>query len=204
MSSIRSGVNLFSAKRSQVIFAILTWPELLGEPVREVAHASNVSLGLAQETLQLLEDNDILNADRHLSRASRSRLIDQWVSAYPANLSRQISLGTFSGDISRLRASESTIYISGEAASSELRRPENLILYSAVLPKELIVARRWRRDDEEPNILIRRQFWTEQRPLAPGVNPAPWLLTYADLLASGDSRQKEAAHALRDAHDRPE
>ncbi|PPF75504.1 hypothetical protein [Pseudoclavibacter sp. Z016] len=46
----RGGVNLFSVKRSQAIFAVLSWPELLGRPIREISRAAGVSLGQAQDT----------------------------------------------------------------------------------------------------------------------------------------------------------
>lgn len=59
-------------------------------------------------------------------------------------------------------------------------------------------ARRSRRNEEHPNIFLRRQFWcAPHEPEKPGVHEAPWLLVYADLLASNDSRQCEAAQQIR-------
>lgn len=195
----RGGVNLFSVKRSQVIFAILSWPGLLEAPVREVARTSGVSLGQAQETLELLTQYGFLDEDRQLLPRRAEQLIDQWAAAYPTGLGSQGKTGRFSGNFASLDPEAMVVYVSGEAAVPRLLRPETIVLYTEEFPTDLVRAHRWRRDEESPNIFTRRRFWQPpQGPAKPGVQVAPWLLIYADLLASGDSRQREAAALLRD------
>lgn len=194
----RGGVNLFSAKRSQVIFALLSWPPLLDGPVRELARTAGVSLGQAHDTLELLTQYGFLHENRRLAAAQRERLIDQWTAAYPTGLGSVARTDHFSGDWSDLNVADRAIYVSGEAAVPALLRPETVVLYTDGLPVELIRARRWRRDDARPNIFIRRLFWRSPQPPADsGIHDAPWPLVYADLLASKDSRQREAAERLR-------
>ncbi|ROR73464.1 hypothetical protein EDD31_1845 [Bogoriella caseilytica] len=193
------GVNLFSVKRSQVIFAILAWPELLDGPIREIAGTAQVSLGQAQHTLDLLTQFRLLDERKRLGPHLQDRLLDQWAAAYPAALGSAIKTARFSGEWMGYEASDRALYLSGEAAVPELIRPETAIFYTHGLPTELIRSRRLRRNTERPNIFFREQFWRPPQATGePGVHTAPWPLIYADLLASGDSRQREVAQALRD------
>lgn len=195
----RGGVNLFSAKRSQVIFAVLSWPELLERPVREIADAAGVSLGQAQETLELLTQYRFLDDRRRFQKSRREQLIDQWASAFPMGLGADSKTGRFSGDWGNFDPGQAAVYVSGEAGVPTLLRPETAVLYTEDFPTELIRTHRWRRNEARPNLFFRHQFW---RPLTasarPGVYQAPWLLVYADLLAANDSRQREAAEQLRE------
>lgn len=195
----RGGVNLFSTKRSQVIFALLSWPALLEGPVRKVAVTAGVSLGQAQITLELLIQYGFLDQRKQFLPGQRDRLLDQWAAAFPTGLGSASKTGRFSGESSRLDPGDSVVYISGEAAVPSFLRQETIVLYTDEFPTELIRTHRWRRDEEHPNIFLRRQFW--QPPHAtpgPGVYEAPFLLTYAELLASNDGRQQEAARSLRE------
>jgi hypothetical protein len=197
----RGGVNLFSRKRSQVIFAILCWPELLSAPIRALAAAATVSLGQAQETLELLGQYGFLNEGRRLLPNRSAELIDLWVAAYPAGLGSAAHSFRLSGDITRLHATDGAIYVSGEAAVPDLLRAETLVAYSDELPAEVIRRHRWRRDDERPTIQLRFQWFRHPGSSeGPGVHTAPPLLIYADLLASQDGRQREAAMQLREKH----
>lgn len=195
----RGGVNLFSTKRSQVIFALLTWPEYLERPVRELSRIAGVSLGQAQDTLELLARYGFLDEHKQFLRPQKEKLIDQWAAAFPTGLGSEAKTRRFSGDWHSLDPVETAVFISGEAAVPESLRPETAVMYADEGALELIRAHRWRRNDAQPNIYLRSRFW--QPPDAParsGVYEAPWLLIYADLLASNDSRQREAAAHLRE------
>jgi hypothetical protein len=196
----RGGVNLFSAKRSQVIFALLTWEDMLAGPVRELARTAGVSLGQAQDTLELLEHYGFLNDRRRLSRREREHLIDQWTAGYPVGLGARNKTGSFSGDFSSLSPTDAAIYVSGEAGAQSLRHPETIVLYTDTFPEGLIRANRWRRNEENPNIFLRHKFWTPPETGDAGILRAPWLLVYADLMASHDGRQAEAAQHLRESN----
>lgn len=198
----RGGTNLMSPKRAQMIFAILSWEHMLREPVRMLARTARVSLGQAQKTLDLLTHLGFLDENRRMLSSRREQLLEQWVQAYPAGLgSKQLSL-SMSGDPSLPVDSDSALVVSGESAVGEALRPETLTLYSSKPPADLIRARRWRREEERPNIFLKEQFWED-----PGASnqiattTAPPLLIYADLLATRDSRQVEIAQQFRKHRD---
>ncbi|NUL46538.1 hypothetical protein F7P69_15220 [Cellulosimicrobium funkei] len=200
----RGGVNLFSIKRSQVIFAILSWPELLDGPVREIATTSTVSLGQAQGTLDLLMQYGYLDEEKHFAPVRRESLIDHWAASYPSGLGAAAKTGRYSGTWNGLHVGETgeaSVCVSGEAAVPALLRAETAVLYTDEFPTALIRSQRWRRNDEQPNIFLRRRFWQPPGASAgPGVHNAPWLLVYADLLASNEGRQREVARQLREDH----
>lgn len=198
--------NLFSARRSQVIFALLVWPGLTDGPLRELSRVAGVSVGLAQSTMKLLDKTGFLQ-DASVRRLRHTvDLLDHWTAAYPTGLLPTLQIRDFSGDIDDIRSIEGddSLYVSGEAAARDLLRPVTLTLYTNDLNPRLPAINRWRTDGR-PNISIRRKFWTDPyvhsgRKNPDKIKPVPSLLIYADLIATGDSRQREAALRLREDH----
>lgn len=185
--------NLYSPRKAQVIFALITWPGLAGNSLRELARCAGVSLGLAQSTTASLAKVWQMDPIR-----DRDRLIDGWVSAFPYSLGNSLSLGAFNAE--QVRHFLGPLEISGEAAIQAELYPSRAIVYVRELRNDLVLLNRWR-SDEMPNVLVRRKFWTdpyrsdgedEQQP-----RDAPPLLVYADLLASDDPRAHGAAEMLR-------
>jgi hypothetical protein len=195
----RGGTNLFSEKRAQVIFAILEWPELLQDRLRVLASTAGVSIGQAQSTLGLLEELGFLDSSRRIIPQRREALTDQWVSAYQTGLRTTWSMDSFAADTIDFEDCGHTIFLSGESAVPHQIRAETTVIYASELPKNMIRRYRWRRNHEQPNIYLRKKFWsTPWLPETPGIYKAPKLLIYADLLASGNSRQREVATTMRD------
>ncbi|WP_461514907.1 type IV toxin-antitoxin system AbiEi family antitoxin [Rathayibacter agropyri] len=58
------------------------------------------------------------------------------------------------------------------------------------------------RSDRDPNILVRQVFWSDpgQQPGRQAIQKAPPLLVYADLLAAGEGRQRDAARSMREVN----
>jgi hypothetical protein len=198
--------NLFSPRRAQVVFALIAWPELSRATVREIATTAGVSLGLAHEGLELLEKNGYLESGHSRELRGRRELLDHWTATYPSGLSPTLDLAQFAGDIEavRLVSGDQPLYTSGESAVREVLRPVSLTIYVDHLDPRLPVINRWR-SDRQPNIAVRRKFWTDpsRDERWSGIpEPAPWPLVYADLMATGESRQREAAQQLREDHAR--
>lgn len=202
-SSSQSGTNLFSTKRAQVIFALLTWPKLIDAPLRRIAMVAGVSVGQAQQTMALLEENGetIDAAPRRF--VDEPTLFDRWVRAYASGLSRTLRIKDFYGDPHVLNPGERRLFLSGEVAMDNFMRGETATLYIDGPDPTLYARNRWRAD-REVNIFVRRKFWVAPDDVSsqPGVSLAPSTLIYADLIAADDGRQTEAAKWLRSHDDR--
>lgn len=179
--------NLYSSKRAQVVFALLTWVDLLGSSVRTVADAAGVSVGIAQSTTNELRRRGLWPDDE----SSRSTLIDGWAAAFPETLGRSLT-------IRGLRAEQfdqfyGPVLASGEAAPSAHLRATTGVVYVDELSTELLMMNRWRTDGPS-NLVVRRKFWSRPELLH---GEAPPLLVYADLQASDDPRVRSVANDYR-------
>lgn len=182
-----SPINLYSAKRAQVIFVLLTWRELLDESVRTIAEVAGVSVGLAQSTTNELRER-ALWPDRS---ENRSHLIDGWVAAFPETLARSLTLRSLRAE--RLDQFYGAVLASGEAAQSAQMRATSGVVYVDSLTNELLMMNRWRTDGS-PNLIVRRRFWSYTEP---DNREAPALMIYADLHASDDPRTRSVAAEYR-------
>jgi hypothetical protein len=180
--------NLYSAKRAQVVFALITWPDLLNESVRKVAQAAGVSVGIAQSTTNELRRR-ALWPDRD---DTRSTLIDGWASAFPETLARSLTIRSLRAE--RFDKFFGPVLASGEAAPSAQMRAVSGVVYVDELTTELLMENRWRTDGA-PNLVVRRRFWAHPDHR---IGEAPPLLVYGDLQASEDPRTRSVASEYRD------
>lgn len=196
-------VNLFSAKRSQVVFALLTWPQLLAATVREISEVAGVSVGLIQGTLTQLEQDGFLSRGVDPRLLRQGQLFDLWAMTYPQQLAPTLALESFRGAAIDQPELLTGTWLGGENAVPELIRPSSLTIYMEEFNPRVAAVNRWRRD-ENPNVFIRKKFWAEPFLLdlesqKSTVSDAavPSTLIYADLLASGEPRQIETAETYR-------
>jgi len=190
--------NPMSPSRAQVVCLLLDRPALIGEPVRSIAGQSGVSAGVAQQVLSDLEARRFLRHGR--TRLNRvDELLDQWSAAFGSGLGPRLELGRFRGDAVQLGGwlkRNHVVYLSGEAASDELHGTDATI-YVAELDRTAVIASRWEPNGERPNIIVRRQFWSDPGREA-GVHLALLPLQLADLLVRDDPRLRLAARSLRE------
>lgn len=198
--------SLFTEKRSQVILAVISWPDLLSGRLQDLAHAAGVSVSFTQKTLAALEAANYLDSFGPRDPGSLRNidaLIDGWAAAFSSGLGSRVNTQTFRGDFnpSTLPPDGSPLYLSGEAVTPWIRRHLTWTIYTEGIPQDAARAGRWASDGREPTIFVREKFWSEPVPAQTlthaRVRVAPPLLVYADLTASGDSREREAAHHLR-------
>jgi hypothetical protein len=192
-----------------VVFALLSWPGMVARPVREIASASGTAVGTVHAVMRALTDAGYVyesDAGPGLNRAGE--LLDRWAEAYAVRLARKLELGAFAiADPERLSGLETSLLgggalVGGELAGSRIDanlRPTTATFYLDETPGELIARFRLRRDDAGGKIHFRRRFWKQQ---SPGADLVPSPLVYADLVSSGDPRQREHAERIRRVDDR--
>lgn len=189
--------NLFSMKRSQVIMALLAWPYLRKASVRALADASGVSHGQAYETLGAMETSGFFDLESR-TLLQGGLLLDSWAAAYPSGLGASRRFETFRGELSHPLKAPEAIFISGaRAMDGYLRGVDQLTVYTNGDPGRLAYANRWTTSGVR-NVQVGRTFWevpSAENRFDIAIAPSP--IVYADLLASGEPRQREAAQELR-------
>lgn len=201
-------LSVWTKRSMQVILALLVRPEILNGRRRDLAVMANVSTGTAQATIQTLHQRRDLveRSDGKLAFTNYDRLLDEWVTLYPSILRPSLSLERYSATEQDWWAnltpnSEQDWLFGGEAGAALLThylKPAIVTVYCEKgIPKELIRSGRLRPDSAgNVEFLVAP---VELRP-TPGLigNVVSPVLVYADLIASGDSRNMETARMIRD------
>lgn len=210
--------SLFTPRRAQISAFLLSNPELLNNSVRDIARDSGVSVGTAQQTLNLLSEAGYLQS----SSPGRYRiknlggLLDAWAYAYPTGLGASQLLFQGTGQPDRLRDWKPAGWVSGEQAVPELvrgGRTTHLYVEDITTAKKIIGAARLKQDTRG-EVLIRSRFWPSR--VAHHVSRetehfswdkdsvfrrwprAPRAVIYADLLSVDDPRLTEIAAHIKE------
>ncbi|MFZ0429497.1 MAG: type IV toxin-antitoxin system AbiEi family antitoxin [Acidobacteriota bacterium] len=194
----------FQTTGLKVVFALLCRPGLAEAPYREIAQLTDVALGTIARVIHDLKRLDFVVDVQEGRRYLRNRreLLDRWVAAYPEQLRPRLMIGRFRAarpDWWKTAAplERGTAYWGGETAAALLTRhlrPELVTVYCREAPQEVQLKNQLHRDPNGETELL-RTFWDraldyENRQLVPP------LLTYADLLGTGDPRNVETAKLL--------
>jgi hypothetical protein len=199
-------LRAFQPSGLKILFALLADPQLVGATYRDVAAATGTSLGTVQWVLKELEETGYLSPDPGARRLHRVReLFQRWVEAYPLYLHPRLLLARFDApDPDWWRGADDALrevgaQWGGETAAHHLYRrlrPGRAVVYAREVPRRLALDFQLRKAEGEGDVEIRQRFWRlpdEQ----PGLTvPSP--LVYADLIASAEPRQLEAAAHLRE------
>lgn len=209
----------FDATGLKVVYGFLREGELVDATYREIAERTGVALGTVGKVLKgLIETGYVVDRGRGKGRrlVQKKRLLDRWVEAYPEKLKPKQRVGEFVADDpfwwEEIHAEEYGAYWGGEIAAAKYTnylKPETVTIY---LPeytgKELLAKARLRKlragdVGGRGAVKIYRPFWpvedeggdyknkmTEIRGV---VDP---ILAYADLIATGDSRNLETARMI--------
>lgn len=202
-----------TATALRVVFALLCEPELLNAPYREIVNVAGVALGAIGRVLFDLKARGHIagGKKRHDRRfLAPARLFDEWTTNYPITLRPKLNLRRFKAENpawwKTARLENLGAYWGGEVAANRLTqylKPANCTLY--IKPdrnkdalRELAAKHRLRADPDG-NIEILDAFWNlPNYPDYPDVVPP--ILAYADLVATMDPRNLEAAKLLREEH----
>lgn len=190
----------FTATGLKVLFLLLTEPEALQWSYRKMAGHSGVCLGAVSYTMVDLQAKRYVMEDKGQRRwADVQHLRRLWVENYHLRLLPTLRVTRYAGEVTALPEGDAVIY-GGEsvAVAENLLTTGNTLLWkqNASIART-ILANRWHQD-AHGNIEVRDAFWpTAIRRFAKN---APWLLVYADLLATGDGRCMETAEEIRKRH----
>lgn len=201
-----------TATALRAAFVLLCRPELLNAPYREIAAAAGIGLGTVGWAFHDLERRGYLTAARQ--RRNRRllepvRLLDEWVTNFPIRLRPKLNPRRFRApdlgwwELADLPAGARW---GGEVAAAKLAghlKPGTATIYlEPVAARDAVGAlvREHRlRADPQGNVEILDTFWTlPEQDGPPGLVPP--LLIYADLMATLDPRNLEAARRIREQH----
>lgn len=198
-----------SPKQLEVLYAMMTRPELLAAPYRTIASAAGVALSTVNLALDDLLNRGLLAVGPHGKRcfSDWDRVLDEWATLYPLRLRPKLPSRRFAAtrrdwwhaiDLARHDA-----VLGGEAAAEKLAhnlRAERITLYAgSVTPRELLLEARLKADPDGEVEVVQR-FWPASSRTDTTFTPdvAHPILVYADLLDTGESRNVEAARQIRE------
>jgi hypothetical protein len=191
----------------KLTFALLCRPRLLDENYRNIATAAGVALGTVGADMKDLEARGFFNLETHSDLRKLldpKRMLEEWVTHYHITLRPKLSLGQFRADPKRLQHTALAplhAYWGGEPAAERLTRylkPAHFTIYTREPIAKLVAAGRMRAE-AGGNVEILEKFWNfpvahTDKNDAPDVVPP--ILAYADLLATNDGRNAEAARMI--------
>jgi len=190
----------------RIVFALLSKPELLNATYREIAAAARVALGTIGPVMKDLEARRLITPTTDGARGRRRRFLDaprlvqEWVAFYPAVLRPKLNIRKFKAQqpawTEGLNLQPYHAYWGGEVAANRLLHllvPETATIYATETPKQLIAEHKLSADING-DVEILGAFWKEPVPTPDDVvHP---LLAYADLTATTDGRNLEAARMI--------
>lgn len=181
-----------------VIFYLLQDKKHLTSTVREIASDLSMSVGSVFNTLKLLQEEGFLieNKGVRLLR-KRSQLIDLWAKGYAEILKNKLLIARFTFISPIVRTNWQSIIMPGGlswggepavALQDGFLQPERWDIYTADNANALIATARMI-PDPQGEIFVYKCFWSSEG--------TPLLVVYADLLATGDDRCREAAERIK-------
>lgn len=200
-------LRIFRAAGLKVIFALLCLPaqEAEGATYRDLAGRAGVALGTVAKAIEELEHTGYLRRTKtRLVIENRARLLEAWVDAYPRELRPRLQPRRFwtdlgewwkGADFERLGA-----WLGGEPAAAMMTkhlRPITATTYLEGGLPDLAKALRLAKD-EEGNVEVLQKFWFFDQEARKGLRLVPPLLVYADLMATGEARNRETAAIIRE------
>lgn len=216
------GNRAFEPTGLKVIFAFLCNPELVNAPYRTIADLADVALGSVGWVVRGLKETGLL-VDKGNGSGRRivnyQKLLDRWVEDYPLKLKPKQLIGKFTTENpdwwKELDLSQYGALLGGETAAAKVTRylkPKITTVYTRETFKNPLFAKaRFRKADEyikssEPVINVYRLFWNEEDwrrrfALLDKKIPndiVPPILIYADLIATGNVRNRETAELIYD------
>ncbi len=191
----------------KVVFVFLCYPDLVNDNYRNIARTAGVALGNIGGIINDLKTQGFLleTGKNKYKLIETRRLLDRFIEEYPKKLRPQLFLGKFTGD--RDWREKGNVHIKdalwgGEVAAADMDhylKPRNATVYiKQERLNEFLLTNRLRKDPHG-EVEVLKLFWEP-------VGPTGWkglvppALVYADLTATGDQRNIEAARMIYDKY----
>ena len=201
--------RVFGTAGLKIIYALLCNPALVSMTYRHIAQKADCALGSVNAVFKDLQHLNYLLDNKIQGRllVNREELLRRWLNAYAEQLRPKIFIERYASknhdwwqDVDLLKYNA---LWGGEVAAARLSngylKPQDLTIYAAELPREMIVQYRL---FPEPggNIEIIKSFWGQNDEFFRQGSLVPPILVYADLIASGDQRNIEVAGMIYEQH----
>ncbi len=194
---------IFQASGLQLLFVLLSVPNAENKTYRELTEMSGVSLGTVSEVMSALTaELYLVKQDEKRTLFRKDRLMKRWVQSFSEILRPKLSEMQFEAEDVNWWKETGLAKVGdcwgGEVAADILTgylNPTKALIYLKGSLLSLVKEHKLRRV-KEGNVKIRRKFWNFNE----GDIIAPPLLVYADLLATAESRNLEAAQIIYDEH----
>lgn len=187
------------------LFVILQDPNMLTRTQREIAQAADIALGNISNFLEELRSGEYLVKEQDQEKLKqREILIERWVQAFHIILRPRLKRGTFRFlNTDKQKGWRDVdipgIYWAGEPGAdlyTNYLNPENFSLYTSKPTIDLLKNLRII-PDNKGNVEVLDKFWNEWGNQNNQQYAAPYLLVYAELKNSLDSRNWEVAEKIK-------
>jgi len=195
--------RLFKPSGLRVVFALLNHPEMIKQPYRDIAKTADVALGTIGWLIRDLKETGfcIEIGKRNRKLMNLENLFKRWVETYPEQLRPKLVRERFETANhnwwKEINIKDYGACWGGEVAAANLTdylKPAKATIYTNEPIGELVLKNRLRKADHG-NVEILTPFWNFKYELADR-DIVPPILVYADLMATGDQRNIEAAEMI--------
>jgi hypothetical protein len=203
----------------KVIYLFLCDPDMVNAPYREIAEQTGVAVGTVTWVIKGLKAGNFIRdqgPNRKRRLINRKKLLDRWVEVYPEKLRPKLLLGEFTAENpfwwKEIDINKYDGYWGGEIAGTkytEYLKPQVVTLYlhdktltQLITDTRLRKATQWLGENPAA-VVIYKPFWPDkahQLELVITGRLVHPVLAYADLIATGDSRNIETAERIYDEH----
>jgi len=219
LAGVKQGGRAFTPTGIKVVHALLTNPELLNAPYRDIKDVAGVAIGTIGWIFYDLKEAGFMvelnNKKRRLE--NKKKLLDRWVEAYLEKLRPKQLVGRFTTDNEDWwKEVDLPMYGArwgGEVAAAKMTdylRPEKFTIYLPTKGGENLFRDARFRKDEFGEIAVYRAFWNDNDDYGEYLDNyrGEWgdykvrdnlvdpLIVYADLLATADTRNIEIAQMI--------
>ncbi len=209
-TSPQGSERVWSKSALRVALALLSIPSLLKQSYRDIAAVAGVSHGTVQNAIRgMIARRDLieLSGGQGMQFTDGNRMIDEWTMLYPTLLRGSLQLGHYRTDIPDwwrdVPALPDRCWFGGEPAAAIVTQYLKPAFFTAYcmdeVPREWIAKARLR-PDSKGNVEFLKSPIRFMAATGYPQNVVPPLLVYADLVASGDSRNLETARLLREQY----